>query len=305
MKKIIISILICFIGTHTMSQNESSAVAASLDDYVFNIPPGWVATRYVDGIVLSPAPPNPERCNITIHPLRPAGASISADAVQKFNEVFKGFVGKQGMTSNSVIRGNSVQGWDYFMIKAAVGMPGGNYQTMFGFVCVINLGNQLASISGISKDPLVSSCFGLNLKDVWPNFFYSLQFRNWGKGLSEKEMMKRLAGIWMSATATAGDRIVFAPNGRYANAAASQQYTVTATSVMTITDAYFGNGRYALKGYQIIFTGDDDKSNPRPGLYRLEEESRDNGNTWKSKLYITRISTIDGAEYEVGYEKQQ
>lgn len=288
-----------------MGQNELSNASASLDNYVFATPSGWIATRYVDGIVLSPSGPNPERCNITIHVLRPSGTNLAADAIQVFNEVFNGFVGKQGMTSNSVIKGTSVQGWDYFTIKAAIGRPEGNYQTMFGFVCVIRLGNQLASVSGISKDPLVSACFGLNLTDVWPRFFYSLQFRNWGKGMTGGEMMKRIAGIWMSATATAGDRIVFAPNGRYANAAASQKYVVTSTSVLTITDAYFGNGTYALNGYNIRFIEDNDQSNPRVGWFRLEEESKDNGNTWMSRLYITRTSTVDGAEYELGYNKQR
>ena len=288
-----------------MGQNGSSSASASLDNYVYTNPAGWIATRYVDGIVLSPAGPNPERCNITVHVLRPAGTNITADAIQVFNEVFNGFVGKQGMTSNSLIRGTSVEGWDYFIIKASIGRPEGNYQTMFGFVCVIRLGNQLASLSGISKDPLVSACFGLNLTDVWPKFFYSLQFRNRGQGMTGGEMMKRIAGIWMSATATAGDRIVFAPNGRYANAAASQKYSMTSTSVMTITDAYFGNGAYSLKGYNIRLIEDNDQSNPRNGWYRLEEESMDNGNTWKSRLYITRISSVDGAEYEVGYDKQR
>jgi hypothetical protein len=276
---------------------------ASLDDYVFTPPPGWVSQRFSDGIMLSPAPPNPEQCNMILHLFRPASGNLAADAGQLFNEVFTGFVGKQGMTSNSVIRGTSVQGWDYFIIKAAIGRPGGNYMTMFGFVCVIRLGNQLASISGFSKDPLVSSCFGLSLTDVWPKFFYSLQFRNWGKKLPEGEVMKRMAGTWMIATATAGDQITFAPNGRYANAAASQQYALTATSAVTITDAYFGNGAYSIKGNQIVLTEDKNKR-VTPGWFRLEEESMDNGNTWKSKLFLTRTSTVDGAEYEVGFTRQ-
>ncbi|MDP4253553.1 MAG: hypothetical protein Q8938_06095 [Bacteroidota bacterium] len=287
------------------SGGQTSSGAASLDDYIYTAPPGWVSQRFADGIVLSPAPPNPERCNLTIHLLRPAGPNLVTDAGQIFNEVFTGFVGKEGMTSNSVIRGTSVQGWDYYIIKAAIGRPGGNYQTLFGFVCVIRLGNQLASISGISKDPLVSSCFGLALTDVWPKFFYSLQFRSWDKRLPEGEMMKRMAGTWMMATATAGDQITFAPNGRYANAAASQQYGFTSTSAVTITDAYFGNGAYSVKGNNILLTQDNDKAHPTPGWFRLEEESKDNGNTWKKKLYLTRTSTVDGTEYEVGFTKQQ
>jgi hypothetical protein len=280
---------------------------ATLADYIYEVPPGWTTTNYPDGIVLSsPASNATERCNLTLLPIRAASNDIAADANRVFATVFSTFVGYNGYTQNSMVRGVSPQGWEYFIIKRGIVRPGGNYQTQFGFVCVIKLGDRLAAISGISKDPLVSSCFGLNLRDVWPHFFYSLQFRNWSGRPSEASLMKRMAGVWMIATATAGDRWVFAPNGRYASAAAAQRYTATSSSeVLAITDAYFGNGSYSLKGWNIFFTGDNNKSDTKKGWYRLEEESKDNGNTWASKLYILRISDVNGEEYEVGYHRQR
>lgn len=286
---------------------ESASGPSSLSDYIYEVPPGWSPTTYPDGIVLRSPPSNAtEPCNITLLPIRVASDNIAADANRVFATVFSTFVGHTEYTQNSMVRGISPQGWEYFIIKRGIVRPGGNYQAWFGFVCVIKLGDRLAAMSGISKDPLVSSCFGTNLRDVWPHFFYSLQFRNWNARPSEASLMKSMAGVWMMATATAGDRWVFAPNGRYASAAAAQRYTATSSSeVLAITDAYFGNGSYSLKGWNIFFTGDNNRSDTKKGWYRLEEESKDEGNTWASKLYILRISDVNGEEYEVGYHRQR
>jgi hypothetical protein len=278
----------------------------SLADYIFAIPPGWTPKQYPDGIVLfSPASNTTERCNITLLPFRASSGNLRQDAENVFHEVFKIFALTTGSTQNSMIRGVSPQGWEYFMIKNSVQVPGGNYLMQYGFVLVAKLGNQVAALSGISKDPLVSACFGLNLTDVWPAFFYSLTFRNWKSSLPAGQIMKRLAGTWMIATATAGDRWVFAPNGRYASAAAAQRYAYSSTEALTITDAYFGNGSYSLDGYRIFLTGDNDKSNPKSGWFRIEQESFDNGNTWHDNLYLLRTSNVDGKDFEVRYHRQK
>lgn len=279
--------------------------AAGLADYVYTCPAGWATTNYPDGIVLSPPISNTgEKCTLTLWPMRKPGASLASDAVQAFREIFKAFVPKtsQYATRNSIIRGVSARGWEYFIIKNAIQPPSGNFQVVWGWVFVAGLGDRIAIISGISKDPLVSACFGLNLTDVWPKFFYSLQFRSWNGSLPPQQMMKKMAGVWIAATATAGDRWVFAPNGRYASASAAQRYVATTTNeVLTITDAYFGDGSYALSGAGILLTPDNDKTNPKKGWFRLEQESYDNGNTWTDKLYLLRASVVDGREYELAY----
>ena len=285
----------------------SAAQSGGLTDYVYTCPPGWTPTQYPDGIVLSsPASNTGEKCNLTLWPMRKPSGNLVTDGVQAFQEIFKAFVPKtsQYATRNSVIRGVTAQGWEYFMIKNAIQPPSGNYQVVYGFVFVASLGNRLAVISGISKDPLVSACFGLNLTDVWPKFFYSLQFRGWDPTLSSQQRMRRMAGVWITATATAADRWVFAPNGRYASAAAAQRYVATSyNEVLSVTDAYFGNGSYTLNGASILLTSDDDKANPKKGWVRLEQESYDNGNTWTDKLYLLRTSIVDGKEFEVAYSR--
>jgi hypothetical protein len=282
---------------------------ASLGNYIYKVPGGWTTTQYPDGIVLSsPVSNTGEKCNITLWPMRPASGNLQNDAGNLFKEVFKTFVPKQGSTQPSILRGTSARGWDYFIIKQGIVMPGGDYQAMFGFVFVAKLDNQLAAISGISKDPMVSSCFGLQLRDVWPEFFYSLQFKNWyppAQPTPVSPVMKKIPGVWTAAIGTASDRFVFAPNGRFAGAAAAQRYIqMSSTELLRITDAYFGEGAYSMNNNQIILTYDSDKNNPENGLIRVEQESYDGGRTWVDKLYLLRKNVVDGAEFEAVYDKQ-
>ena len=77
-----------------------------------------------------------------------------------------------------------------------------------------------------------------------------------------------------------------APNGRYAEAGATQRRTpYSSTEVMVTTDAYFGNGGYALQGNQILLTPDSGRGVTR-GFFRLEQESRDRGRTWADHLCL-------------------
>ena len=293
-------------NSSTNNQNMNTSTIGSLSDYVYTIPEGWTPTQYPDGIVLrSPVYNTGEQCLLTMWPMRPAGNNLLSDANNAFFDIYKTYELRSSSTPASVIKGISPQGWEYAIVKKPIGKPGGDYATLFGFVFLAKLGNQLATISGLSKDPLVSSCFGLMLTDVWPKFFYSLQFRNWHPTGDGQPLKKRIPGVWMSVTATSGDRYVFAPNGRYNGASGSQSYTrISSAEVMQITDVHFGNGSYAIKGNTIIFTNDNDKANPKTGWLRLEQESKDDGRTWIDKLYILQKSTIDGSEYEVNYQRE-
>ncbi len=283
-------------------QNTGSTSTDSLDDYVYAIPAGWTSRRYPDGIVLSSS--NGENCHLTLWQMQPPSDSIASDASAIFSEIFKTLRTQRGSTAPSMVRGVSAQGWPYYIIKHGLSAPGDGY-VFWGFAFVARLGSQVARISGISKDPLVSSCFGLMMADVWPNFFYSLRFKNWDATQRQSDLSKKIHGVWMSATATAGDRWEFAPNGRFASAAAAQRYFRTSsTEITTVTDAYFGDGAYSVRGHRVTFTYDDHQRRPETGLIRLEQESLDGGRTWSEKLHLLRTSNIDGSEFQVTYEKQ-
>jgi hypothetical protein len=284
--------------------------SASLGDYVYTAPSGWTANQYPDGIVLtSPMASNGEKCLISMWPMRESSGNLHRDAELAFREIFNTYQLKSQtsggfLLQSSITRGTSGQGWDYLIMKNGIAKPGGQYETLLGFVMVAKLSNRLAVISGLSKDPLVSTCMGeLTGSTNWPKFFYGLSFKSWQTGDQTQTTRKRLAGVWTAATASASDQITFAGNGRYANAAAAQQYHLSSTELLTTTQAYFGNGSYTLRGNAITLTQDDRRNQPDRGFFRVEEESKDGGLSWTPALYILRTSAVDGKEYELKYGK--
>ncbi len=284
--------------------------AASLGDYVYTVPAGWTTQRFPDGIVLSsPFSSTQEKCFISMWPMRPAGADLLQDANNAFRDVWLRTYVLRNQTPagfafpESIIHGLSGQGWEYVIMRRGIAPPNSR-ESRLGFVMVAKLDNRLAVISGLSKDPLVSACMGENLAStVWPKFFYSLGFKSWPQTDHTQQMRKLLAGEWIAATATAGDMITFAGNGRFANAAAAQQYHLTTNELITTTQAYFGNGSYTLHSNAITLTQDDKRITQ--GFFRVEQESKDEGRTWANVLYLMRTSTVDGQEYELRFHKQR
>ena len=289
--------------------SQSNAIGlATLNEYIFSVPPGWTPTKYSDGIVLmSPASVTNERCVVTISPMRrSSGGNLLAEADSVFRDVYRQY-DLRNMTNrgtqmpNSIVHGVSGQGWEYVMIRRGIA-PRGSPESRLGFVFVAKLDSRLAVISGVSKDPLVSTCMGELAHNFWPRFFYSLGFKDWSAPDQAAAMRKRIAGVWMSATGVAADKITIAGNGRFANAAARQQYDlISSNEALVTTTAAFGNGSYTLQGNAITMVQDDRQNQPETGFIRMEEESKDEGRTWAPVLYLLRVSKVDGADYEVRY----
>jgi hypothetical protein len=283
----------------------------TLDEYIFTAPAGWAAQKLSDAIMLSSPPSETnEKCLLYLLPMRPASANLLQDANNAFRDMWlRGFVLRNQTPAGfafpeSIIHGYSGQGWEYVIVRKGIAQPNNPQESRLGFVMVAKLDNRIAVISGLSKDPLVSACMGENRGTTnWPKFFYSLSFKNWQPGDQTQTMRRMLAGEWMAVTATAGDKITFAGNGRFANAAAAQQYHLTPNELITTTQAYFGNGNYTLRGNAITLTQDDNRVDH--GFFRVEQESKDEGRTWADVLYLMRTSSVDGAEYELRFKKDR
>lgn len=283
---------------------------ASLDDYIFTAPAGWAAQKLSDAIMISsPMSVTNEKCLIYLLPMRPAGANLLDDASNAFRDAWlRNFVLRNQTPAGfafteSVVHGMSGQGWEYVIIKRGIAPPN-SQESRLGFVMVAKLDNRLAVISGVSKDPLVSACMGENTgANNWPKFFYSLGFKSWPQADHSQQMRRLLAGEWIAATATAGDKITFAGNGRFANAAAAQQYHLTTNELITTTQAYFGNGSYTVRGNAITLAQDDNRTDR--GFFRVEQESKDGGRTWADVFYLMRTSAVNGEDYELKYGKMR
>jgi len=285
----------------------SLGAQGSLDEYVYAAPTGWQTQRYPDGIVLSANGNNGERCLLQIWPTRPAGANLQSDAQAAYQQIFKTYqlvnVSDNGNTLGpTIIHGLSGHGWEYVILKDGIRKPpmgGQQFMTLYGFVFVAKLQGHIGVISGMSKEPLVSACFGESLHDVWPEFFYNLNFKTWTARPDPAILAKSIIGTWTTATASVADQWVFTDSGRYGGASAAATYNGLANgTVLQTTRAYFGDGTYTLNGNLMHLTPDSKSKPPSNALVRVEEE---NG---KPILYVMRRSTVDGSNYEVRYKKQ-
>jgi hypothetical protein len=291
-----LALLGCVVAAGSSAYSQNVPLPATVSEYVYSLPPAWTATPYPDGLVLmSPPSATSERCVFTLWPMRPAGPNLMRDATAIFQEVYRDYEPRALTTRgtpmpSSVARGISGQGWDYAIVRRGVG-PRASPESRLGFVFVAKLNDRLAVISGVSQDPLVSTCMGELAGNVWPRFFYSLSFRNWSPIEQSAAMRQRIAGTWTAATATAASQFVFGADGRYGDAAARRRL------------AYVGDGAYALRGNAITLTPDNQRDRPETGFIRVEEESTDEGRTWTQTLYLLRVSAVDGRDYEVRYSK--
>ena len=281
--------------------------AAQTADLVYTLPQGWTTKSYPDGIVHgSPLFSNGERCQISVFPLRASTGNLAVDARKAFRDLFQ----VDPLQNNAypfptatLYRGTAAQGWDYVVIRRSIRGRVGDYGTLLGTtVLAAQYGQQVAIVTSTGKDPQVSMCFGALVRDEWPAFFYTLKFRSWpGPVPPVQQVMQRLAGVWTTATGTVADRYTFAPNGRYAGAAAAMTRTrINDAQVLQTTNAYFGDGAYEISGNTITLSADSGRGQPEIRRFRLEQESGDGGATWSDRLCLFR----DGVG-EVCYRKER
>jgi hypothetical protein len=271
-------IILCFYQTAFTQMSEESP-----DGIAYTIPMGWIGQKYPIGIVyVSPVFNTGEKCSLGIYHIRPTSEQPANDARTVFFEFFHVDPFENSSypyPSPTLGRGISAQGWEYFTIKKSIGGRVGD--SLLGVtVLVAKQGHEMAAVVATSKDPLVSMCFGEMVRDEWPRFFHSLQFKNWRATGQEQAIKQSLVGTWTTATGSAGSYYTFTSDGRYANAGAIRQpnYTV------------YGDGAYSIRGNVIIFSADNNKSRPMTSWYRLEQESKDLGKTWSDKLCLLQES---------------
>ena len=279
----------------TLSHSTAAAQASpTLQEYVYTPPAGWSATVHGDVILLrAPAQPTGESCAIGLSGLVPSTGDLASDANAAWARNFADFEVRPTSTFPSaahVIRGVASQGWEYLIVKRGMALRGSpadplRAQGLFGFVMVAKLGARVATVFGVSFDPLVSSCFGSALDNVWPRFFSTLRFRS-VPGASEHVLAEGMIGAWESYGSSLGSaasiQYVFTPAGRYAELGAMRRVTIDSVWMSTT----FGDGAYRLRGNEITLL--PDVGRPEVGSLRLERVSEDGGRTWMEILYFLR-----------------
>jgi len=287
--KLLLPCLLLVVGTRALAA-QAAQPSGSLTEYVYTVPVGWTGTVYPDGIVYgSPFYNTGERCQLSVFQMRTASGDLLADARRAFADIFKvdpfQFNAYPYPTA-TVSRGTAAAGWNYLVITKPINGRVGDGTLLGVRVFAAQLGARVAIITSTGKEPLVSQCFGEMVRDEWPAFFFSLSFKNWKAVPQEDAMRRRLAGAWVTATASVADRYVFAANGRFASAAAAMTTTrISATELLQTTNAYFGDGSYRIEGNRITLVMDRDRAHPQRGFIRLEQDSQD-GVSWKDRLCL-------------------
>ena len=286
----------------------SAPGAATFGDYVYVAPPGWTSIPAGNGMwVASPTLENGERCTIGLWPPVRASGDLFADAQQAWGQVFAGFTirPEDPLNKTVLLSGVAPQGWEYAIIRRGIVWPADPYAELGGFIMVARLGDRVAVVSWLSKDPRLSACFMYGYAfqpEVWPRFFANLSFRGWrGSAPSATALAQRVQGTWESiGTSTGGGaalQYAFTPAGRYAFFGVGQRYMALSRFEAAVwTSTTFGDGSYTVRGNQLTLR--EDRGNPDVFFFRLEQVSEDGGRSWTEKLFMmqpTRVTTLDGA----------
>ena len=275
----------------TTANAAPAGLTGSLDDYVYEVPAGWTRTAYPDGIVYaSPLFETGERCQFTIFQMRRASGDLLTDARRAYADIFQIDPFQNNaypFPTVTLTRGTAAAGWSYLVIQKSIHGQVGDGTLLGTRLLAAQLGDRIAIITTTGKDPEVSQCFGVLVRDEWPRAFFSLAFKHWTPVPSQDSLVsRRLAGSWVTATASVADRYTFAANGRFASAAAAMTLTrISPTELLQTTNAYFGDGSYRLWGNTITLTSDRDRGHPQRGFLRLEADSKD-GVTWTDRLCL-------------------
>jgi len=291
---------------------------SAFGDYIYTVPAGWTTTPSGNGLwIASPTLENGERCTIGLWPMAPASGDLFADAQRAWGQVFQGFAirPEDPLNKTILVRGVAPQGWEYALVRRGILWPQNPDAQLGGSIMAARLGDRVAIVSFLSKDPKLSACYMYGYAfhpEVWPRFFANLRFRNWTPSAAGG-LAQRIQGTWESfGTSTGGGaalQYAFTPAGRYAFFGVGQRYMALSRFEAAVwTSTTFGDGAYAIRGSELTLR--PDRGDPDVFLIRLEQVSEDGGRTWTEKLFMmqpTRTVTIDGPrtrENEVALERR-
>jgi hypothetical protein len=291
---------------------------SAFGDYLYTAPEGWTLTPSGNGLwIASPPSDAGERCTIGLWPMAPASNDLFADAQQAWDRVFQGFAirPEDPLNRTVLVRGVAPQGWEYAVLRRGILWPANPDAQLGGSIMVAKLGDRVAVVSFLSKDPRLSGCYMYGYAfhpEVWPRFFANLHFRNWTSP-SASGIAQRIQGSWESfGTSTGGGaslQYAFTPAGRYAFFGVGQRYmALSRFEAVVWTSTTFGDGSYSVRGNELTLR--PDRGDPDVYFIRLEQVSEDGGRTWTEKLFMmqpTRSVNLDGdtiRDNEVGFVRR-
>jgi hypothetical protein len=273
----------------------------SLANYSYQLPVRWTQRESSGNIVLTsptyrianpmarPIDPQTENCQITLLPMRPATRPLGDEAVFTFRQVFR----IDPLAPNTSGLPITPQGWEYILIRKLLGGQEGEARTTGATFLMAKVGDQVATVIGVSKDFLWSACFGHQQGDAWPGFFYSLQFRNAPSAAqAQAAIHQQLIGTWLGGSGDVGLAYVFEADGHYSSAGGTRNRTTG-----QLIPSFRNGGTFALNNNALVLTTNDNSRSAQ--FFRIGRVSRDNGKSWTLQLCLFELK--NGGE--VCYDK--
>jgi len=300
-------------AAQSVAPKETQGQRASYGAASFLVPPGWSRISNPNNpraaTYQSPVYSGGEVCRIAVFPPMPSSGNIVNDA----RKTFAGMMGVDPLANSgppfpytTIIRGLSPEGWSYFIIKHSINGRFGDYGSLYGTTTLaVQLGKQTVIIVGTGKDPQVSQCFGEMVRDAWPAFFASLQFNTKPSSEQEQAFRSSIVGTWTAvASSMAAGQYTFTAQGRYMSTAAFRTRTPAgANLVLETTSAYFGDGRFSLRGNMLSLTPDSGRGNATSAAIHIEQESKDLGVQLGAK-WTDRLCLMEG-DGEICYNRSR
>ena len=273
-------------------QNPAGSVDNSLANYSYQLPFRWTERQSSKSIALTsptyrnanpmarPMDPQTENCQITLLPMRATTRSLGDEAVLTFSQIFH----TDPLAPNTsglptITNGISPQGWEYILIRKLIGGQEGEARTTGATFLMARVGDQVATVIGVSRDFLWSACFGQQHGDAWPGFFYSLQFRNAPPVAQAREaIQKQLIGTWLGGTGDVGLAYVFQPDGHFSSVGGTRNKLTG-----QLIPSFRSDGTFALNNNTLVLTANDSS---RSAFFRIGRVSKDNGRNWTLELCL-------------------
>ncbi|HEX5707685.1 MAG TPA: hypothetical protein VFX96_10345, partial [Pyrinomonadaceae bacterium] len=213
----------------------------------FDVPPGYVARREGRMVVLTPTTVDDKTpCAYGVSPARPSSGALDADARAAILEALPGWQLKSD--AFNAMRGTAGAGWPYYWFRTdAQRLVGGSYEYASAMTMAFPAGPGRVNIIWGIGNP--ARCLSDDLS--FARLFHSLRPRGWtsddGKALS-----RDLQGTWRNSQRLGLAQYKFLPNGRYEFGIG----TVTTTGLLERTSSSVSDGRYELRGGELIINPD-------------------------------------------------
>jgi hypothetical protein len=212
-----------------------------------------------------------------------------------------------------VLKGYTLQGLEYCVMTASMNKLSADGARFDGYedgsAMVIKSGNTVAIISIRHNTSMMAHNDCVNKYETCARFFNSFAIKNATiPKKTEEASSKRIIGVWkLNAQGAVSGEYVFAANGNYQLVGAigtSSTSTDYRYEYLHLTSyAFQGDGSYSINGNQLKLKRRGDKE---PELQSIRFEKVNHGGTgWKERVYMLKVSTVDGKEYEVCYEKEK